>query len=94
MVAEEALCLQGFPLQILASCTLPHGQSLLWDLAGNAFTGTVALAVFCGLALGGEWRACVEDDPFVSDSADAMSAIEIFKAVKPVAAKPVKKAKE
>jgi len=51
----EALHLQGFPVQIQQECIPPLSCREKVDLAGNAFSGQVLLAVLLALVTGVDW---------------------------------------
>jgi hypothetical protein len=52
---SEALHLHGFPMHIQQECSPPLPCSEKVDLAGNAFSGQVLLAVFLALVTGVDW---------------------------------------
>ena len=57
VLGRELLSLQGFPWQKLPlNHMATFSESLLGDLAGNAYSGTVVLALVCNIFAQVEWR--------------------------------------
>jgi len=72
LVAAERLALPGLPpksyggLAFLEQCQVP--QSLLCDMAGNAFPGTVVLAIMVGLMAHLDIQSCLVPVSHLADS--------------------------
>ena len=74
LTAEEHLILQGWPMKGKGLAqTTKFSQSLMYDLAGNAFSSTVCLSVFASLLFSLDWKD-ESDDHGIAGEAEVEDA--------------------